>query len=180
MAIDYRSLTSKQLLGLLGDELFRESEIEDKIRELALQIQHDWLPDPLHIVPILPGAGPFLHEMLQWIKLPVAVHKFHVSLTGDGKFEYFGMSDMPKKVLIVDDMISSGQTLDLVGKALFELGVEEAQIAVLFHKGFVPMDAIYCNYVGFKLSSNVPVVGWGSDFKGFFRNLRSLRLLKGT
>lgn len=89
-----------------------------------------------------------------------------------------GYDDLPKRILIIEDIVDTGKCLGKVVEALVEAGVEDVKICTLLHKGLVSQDDLYCDFVGFSCPSDKFVIGYGMDYRGYYRNLKFITTLK--
>ena len=139
------------------------------------------------IVPVMTGAMVFTADLVRQmpIKLSfglVAVSSYPgKSLTSKGAII---RSELPtnlagKHVIIVDDILDSGQTLALVKRLIEEQSPASVRVCAFLWKridGYEP--PIYADYVGFEIPDEF-VVGYGLDYDGYYRNHPEIVTLKG-
>ncbi len=82
-----------------------------------------------------------------------------------------------KHVLVVDDILDSGQTLDVLGKLILEQKPASLRLCVLLRKPGKAKVAVKADYVGFDIPDEF-VVGYGLDYDGFYRNYPEIATLK--
>ena len=82
-----------------------------------------------------------------------------------------------KHVLLVDDIIDTGLTLEKISNLLLTRNPLSVKTAVLLDKGSRRVNAMNADYVGFEIPDEF-VVGYGLDFAGDYRNLPVIGILK--
>jgi hypoxanthine phosphoribosyltransferase len=83
-----------------------------------------------------------------------------------------------RHVLLLDDILDTGRTLHAVTERLMEEGAVAVHTAVLLAKDKQRAEHVQADYVGFEIGDEF-VVGYGLDFKGRYRNLPFVGVLKG-
>lgn len=155
-----------------------EEELRRRIKELAAQITQDYAGKPLLMITILKGAVVFLTDLMREVDLDVRIDFMVVSSYGNGT-ETSGrvriLKDLSidiegKDVLIVEDILDSGNTLSAISEILRGRGVHSLKICSLLDKpsrrtSFVPLE-----YTGFVIPDKF-VVGYGLDYQEKHRNL---------
>lgn len=166
----------KRAYSMLGEELFSPLDVSKRLNGLCRDID-DWaLPGPITLMPTLPGSLWVCGQLQQRLRTPLILCPFGIV---DRETQAFYLhSVISGKVLIVTDVIDSGKTLDIAGRAADKYGADEARIFALCHKGKVPPDSILCHYVGFKIPSKSYVVGSGMDFCGLLSNVQGIKKVK--
>jgi hypoxanthine phosphoribosyltransferase len=82
-----------------------------------------------------------------------------------------------RHILLVDDILDSGGTVQLVVPILHELGAASVKVCVLLRKDRPAAKATHCDYVGFEIPDEF-VVGYGLDYNDYYRNLPDIVTLK--
>jgi hypoxanthine phosphoribosyltransferase len=166
-----------KILDLEFKPYIDRSEILHKVRKMAESINLDYKDkDPLFLS-ILNGSFIFTADLLREINVQSQISFIKLSsysqVTSTGKVkELIGLNDnvFNRNLIIIEDIIDSGLTLQHVRAALEDLGAASVEIATLFlkpesfHKGFD------IKYVGFSIPNNF-IVGYGMDYEGYGRNL---------
>jgi hypoxanthine phosphoribosyltransferase len=165
--------------------LITEQQIQDRIKELGAQIDADYPEGALHLVCILKGAYVFLADLARAIQREVAIEFMGISSYGKGKTssgEVKVTKDLDHSiegadVLIVEDIVDSGVTLNYLTQLLKQRKPRSVRIAALLDKPERRMRPVEVAYVGFKIPDEF-VVGYGLDFAEKYRNLREVCVLE--
>ena len=151
-----------------------EEELTRRIAEMGAQISKDYEGDSVFIVCILRGASFFACELAKRITVPVTIDFMATSSYGSGTVssgnvvvtQDLGISVEGRNVIVVEDIIDSGNTLHFLS-ALFKEKLAP-KTAVIVRDGAeveVPVD-----YTGFTIPDEF-VVGYGLDYDQRYRNL---------
>lgn len=162
--------------------LFSEEMIEKKCRELGKKISEDFDGEVL-VVGILKGAVPFMSELIKRIELPIKIDFMDVSSyegsvsTGKVKILKDVENDVKgKDVIIVEDIIDTGNTLSYLSE-LFKLrGANSVTICSLLTKPSRREKEVEVKYIGFEIEDYF-VVGYGMDYNEKYRNLPYIGIL---
>jgi len=165
--------------------LFHESTILSRLDELAHEITTDYRGKEFTIVAILNGSCLFLGDLLRRIPLPLqvdclSVASYHGGTKTSGTVT-FRQSDLPdihgRHVLLVDDILDSGNTLDAVRRRFAsEGGALSTRSCVLLRKAIEREKEVDADYVGFDIGGEF-VVGYGLDYLEKYRNLPFIGVL---
>jgi hypoxanthine phosphoribosyltransferase len=159
-----------------GKPLFTREEIQRKIQELGSRISTEYAEKDLLVVGVLKGALFFMSDLLRSLRISVQMDFIHctsssskvgspVTMLADMKEDIRG-----KHVLLVEDIMDSGVTIDYLKKMLQERGPESLKVCVLLDKPDRRKVQIEADYAGFRIP-NKYVVGYGLDYKDRYRNL---------
>jgi len=169
----------------IGDAIFTEEQIRDRVRELAVQISEDY-PEGVVLVGILKGAFIFLADLARNITVPVsfdfmACSSYGSSTKTSGVVRILKDLDIDiadRHILIVEDIIDTGLTLSYLIKSLTARGPASVEVCTLLNKEQVEGKVdLPIKYEGFSIP-DVFVVGYGLDFKELGRNLSYIAALK--
>lgn len=158
--------------------MFTEEQVDSKIRELGAKISEDMDGEPLKVICILKGASFFACELAKRITVPVSIDFMSVSSYGNGT-ESTGVVKVVKdldspidgeNVLIVEDIIDSGNTLNFLAEHLKNRGAKSVRICALLSKPSRREVEVPADYIGYEIP-DVFVVGYGLDFAQKYRNL---------
>lgn len=158
--------------------MISEKEINTRICELAEQIDKDYAGKELHLVVILKGSVFFACELAKRITVPVTLDFMAVSSYGDGMVSAGKITVKKeldedirgKDVLIVEDIIDSGNTLFHLKKLLLARNPESLKIITLLDKPERRTADVQSDYCGFNIPDKF-VVGYGLDHAQKYRNL---------
>jgi len=169
------------------DRILYEAEaIQGRIEELAARITEDYRGKELTVVAVLTGALIFTADLLRRVPLPlkldcVSVASYHgaTETSGEVKFDQLSLPDIGgRHVLIVDDILDSGLTLDaIMAKFQRECAPLSVRICVLLSKQRRRRKEIAADYVGFEIEDEF-VVGYGMDYLERYRNLPFIGVLR--
>jgi len=169
----------------VSEILVTGEQIREKTAELAGQIAADYEgKDPL-LVCILKGGLMFLADLIRQIHLPVEIDFIAVSSYGDAT-ESSGvvriLMDLEtnirgRHVLIVEDIIDTGRTLNYIMQNLRTRGPASIKVCTLLNKPARRELDIPVDYVGFEIPDKF-VVGYGLDYGEIYRNLPFVGVLK--
>lgn len=157
--------------------LINESRIEKRINEMAKEIEKDYKGEDIVFVCILKGAAMFTIELAKKIQNSVefefieassyngtestGVIKIHNDITGNIE---------GKHVIIVEDLIDTGRTLEHIKKHLLSMNPASLKIATLLSKPSRRIFELDVDYIGFQIGDDF-VVGYGMDYNQKYRNL---------
>ena len=164
--------------------LFSKEQIETRAAELGKQISEDYAGHSLLVVALLRGSVPFMSELIKHIDLDIQYDFMDVSSysgtksTGDIKMlKDLDTSVEGLDVLLVEDIVETGRTLDAVCKSLLGRGACSVKIAALLDKPSGRIVDIKSDYIGFTVGNEF-VVGFGMDFNQHYRCLPYIGVLK--
>lgn len=174
--------------GALGPAITRvlidRTRIAQRVRELGHAVAADLAssqraaPARIVLVPILTGSIVFVADLIRHMPLMLSLGVVAVSSYPGATLQSKGAmirSALPDDlagthVLIVDDILDSGQTLSLVREVIAARKPASLRLCVLLRK---PPEArkahVHADYVGFEIP-DVFVVGYGLDYDGYYRN----------
>jgi hypoxanthine phosphoribosyltransferase len=158
--------------------LITAEEIDSKLAELGKRISEDYKGRDVLLVGVLRGAFMVMADLARHIDLPVefdfmAVSSYGASTQTSGVVRILKDLDEEiegRDVLIVEDIIDSGLTLNYLMKSLRVRKPASLEIAALLLKEGIQRVPIDVKYVGFPIGPEF-VVGYGLDYAGKYRNL---------
>lgn len=165
--------------------LFSQKELNGKIKEVAAQINKDYEGKDVIFIGILKGSVMFMADLLKEIKIPcqmdfMAVSSYGNSAVTSGVVRILKDLDFEirdKNIIIVEDIIDSGITLQYLMKCLKARKPKSIEIACLLNKPERRKADISVKYLG----ADVPdyfLVGYGLDYAEKYRNLPFIGVLK--
>ena len=164
--------------------LIPSEKIQERIRELGAQISKDYPDGELHLICILKGACFFMTDLARSMQRDVAIDFMGISTYGKGKTSSgevkvtkdLDISLEGADVLIVEDIVDSGVTLNYLVHLLEQRRPKSIRIAALLDKPERRLRPVHVSYVGFQIPDRF-VVGYGLDYAERYRNLDSVCVL---
>ena len=164
--------------------LISEEEIVKRCKELGAQISKDYAGKNPMIIGLLKGSVPFMAELIKNIDIDCTIDFMAVSSysglesMGDVKIvKDLDTSIKGVNVLIVEDIVDTGKTLEKVKQLLYSKGANDVKVVSLLDKPDRRIVQIEAEYVGFVIPNEF-VVGFGLDFNQKYRNLPYVGVLK--
>jgi hypoxanthine phosphoribosyltransferase len=166
--------------------LITQEQIAAKVRELGGLISADYASSSVTLVSVLKGSLPFMADLMRAIKIPVQIDLMEVSSYGGATTETSGLvrilkdlssSISGKDVLIVEDIIDTGLTLNYLLRYLRGKNPRSLRICALLDKPARRLVEIPIDYRGFTIPDEF-VVGYGLDFGEYYRNLPYIGVLR--
>jgi hypoxanthine phosphoribosyltransferase len=165
--------------------LIEEAAIDGRMRELAARIDEDYAGEELLLVGVLKGAIFVMADLARYLTVPTAMDfmacsSYGSSTTSSGVVRILKDLDSDiegKHVLIVEDIVDSGLTLDYLVKNLRSRKPASLEVLSLLTKPSRREVELPIRYVGFEVP-DVFVVGYGLDFAEHYRGLREIVTLK--
>lgn len=158
--------------------LISQEDVEKRIKELGAQISEDYEGKELTVICILKGSLYYASELTKNISVPVFMEFMRCQSYGSGtvssgdvKVTVDTCSDIKgKHVLVVEDIIDSGNTLSRLVKLLKEREPASLALTTLLDKPERRETAVDVDYIGFTIPDAF-VVGYGLDYDEKYRNL---------
>jgi hypoxanthine phosphoribosyltransferase len=164
--------------------LITAEQIHQRVGELATQIAPAYRDKALTIVGVLTGSLMFLSDLVRRLDVPLRIGFVQAS-------SYRGAATQPgalhidpqiradvrgRHVLLLDDILDTGQTLRHLVEHIRDLGAASIKVAVLLRKQGRQRHAVQVDFVGFEIPDEF-VVGYGLDFNDEFRHLPHVAVL---
>ncbi len=161
-----------------GRVLISEEEIAHRLREMGEEISRDYHGERLLVVGVLRGAFMVMADLARHISIPVefdfmAVSSYGSSTKTSGVVRILKDLDEEiagRHVLLVEDIVDSGLTLDYLLRTLRLRNPSSIELATLLLKEGTRQVQVEARYVGFRIAPEF-VVGYGLDFGQLYRNL---------
>lgn len=164
--------------------LFSEAEIQRRVASLAEELNRDFANRETLVVAVLNGTLMFLADLVRHLKFPLRMDFVGVSSYGSGTSPQeirftrpTSLDPRGRDVLVVDDILDTGKTLDRVTTHLRQAKPRRLRTCVLLDKKARRQVKIRSDYTGFQIP-DVFVVGYGLDFAERYRNLPFIGVLK--
>ncbi|MBU5454730.1 hypoxanthine phosphoribosyltransferase [Caproiciproducens sp. MSJ-32] len=173
------------MLKDIKEILLTEEVIREKIKELGSKISRDYKDKNLLVVGILKGSVVFTADLIKNINIPCELDFMAVSSYGNS-YETSGivriLKDLDneiddKDIIIVEDIVDSGVTLDYLQRYLKARNAKSIKIAALLSKPARRKTKIDVDYLGFEVPDEF-IVGYGLDYAEKYRNLPFIGVLK--
>ena len=177
--------TNAKLYQDMTKILVKREDIQKAVAQLGREITRDYQGRDLVMVCILKGASVFFSDLIREVDLPVtldfmALSSYRNSTKSSGVVNLekdLSVSIKGRDVLIVEDIVDSGNTLFYLGKYLMGRGASSIRIATLLDKPARRKAPIRASYAGFEVPDAF-VVGYGLDYAEKYRNLPFIGVLK--
>ena len=166
--------------------LISEEEIREAAKNLAAQIEADYKDEEdIVLVGLLKGSLPFMADLLKHISMMCKIDFMCVSSYGKGTKSTGRVNIIKdlsepiddKNVIIVEDIIDSGNTLSFIKKYFSAKNAKSVRICTLLNKPSRREVEIDVDYIGFEVPDEF-VVGYGLDYQEYYRNLPYIGVLK--
>lgn len=157
-----------------------ETEIANKIQEIANAIGHDYAGKTPFFIAILNGSFMFASDLFKALSIPAEIcfiklasykgtrSSGHVITSIGLDIDLFG-----KDILILEDIVDTGKTMSQFLPQLMHQQPASLKICALLHKPEATIYPTTIDYVGFTIP-NMFVVGYGLDYDGLGRNLKEI------
>jgi hypoxanthine phosphoribosyltransferase len=165
--------------------LLSADDIQRRVAEMARQIAADYHDRPVTIVGVLTGCLMFMADLVRHLDVPLRIGLIQAS-SYRGEATSPGMLHVQpellpdlrgRHVLLLDDILDTGRTLDYLRRHLLSLGVASLRIGVLLRKiGRQELD-LEPDYRGFDIPDAF-VVGYGLDYNDEYRHLPYVAILE--
>jgi hypoxanthine phosphoribosyltransferase len=165
--------------------LISEDQIRARTRDLGQQISRDYQGQDLLLVCVLKGAVAFLADLMRQITIPhgidfMAISSYGASTESSGVVRILKDLDANiagRNVLIVEDIIDTGRTLQYITQMLKTRSPKSLRICTLLSKPSRREVDVTLHYVGFEIPNKF-VIGYGLDFAEIYRSLPYIGVLK--
>jgi len=165
--------------GDLEKVLITEEQIQQRLSEMATQIERDYEGRDILLIGVLKGALMVMADLSRHLGRHVETDWMAISSYGSGTkssgvvriVKDLDTDITDRHVLIVEDIIDTGLTLSWLVANLHSRGPASVEICTLLRKPEAAKTAVDVKYVGFDIANDF-VVGYGLDFAEKYRNLR--------
>lgn len=169
---------------MFGRPIITQEQMRNRIRELGRQISIDYAGKDLVLVGVLKGAYAFYADLARAIRIPVRVDFIVVTSYGTGAKTSGKVKLVTelteqiknKDVLLVEDIVDSGLTVQYLMKALARRKPKSINVCTLLSKPERRVVDVHVQYIGFKIPDQY-VIGYGLDYQQKYRNLPYLAVL---
>jgi len=162
-----------------------DGQIKKRVKEMAENISRDYEGEIPVVVGVLKGAVVFMADLIRELDILVeldfmAVSSYGASTKTSGIVRILKDLDQnieERHVIIVEDIIDTGLTLQYLKETLMQRKPRSIKLAALLDKPERRKVNIQADYVGINIPDEF-VVGYGLDYRGNYRNLPDIYLLK--
>lgn len=167
--------------------MISEEEVDKKIAEMGKQLSEDYAGKQIHMICVLKGGVFFMTELAKRVTVPVSLDFMCAKSYGDGTVSTGTLTitkDLDdsiegKDVLVVEDIIDTGNTLSHLMVNLAERNPKSLKLCTLLDKPDRRTKVIESDYVGFTIPDEF-VVGYGLDYAQKYRNLPYIGVVEGV
>jgi len=167
--------------------LIGEDRLRARVAELGSQIARAYAGTAPVLVGVLEGAFLFMADLIRAMPIElstdfVRVESYGGGTTSSGRARVtadLAASIEGRDVLVVEDIVDTGHTVDTLGRMLRTRGPKSVRFCALCDKRVRREVDVRVDWIGFRIPS-VFVVGYGLDYGGRFRNLPSVVVLDGV
>ncbi len=178
-------MIGKVIEGDIKEVLISEEELNNIVKRLGKQISEDYKDKDLFLVSVLKGSVIFMADLMRSITIPCNIDFMSVSSYGGGTktsgvvkiIKDLDVDIQGKDLLIVEDILDSGKTLNYIQEMLLARNPNSIRICTLFDKPERREVDLYAEYVGCKVPNEF-IVGYGLDYAQYYRNLPYIGVLK--
>ncbi len=163
--------------------LIPHSEIQERVKSIANQINQEFENQEVIFLSVLNGAFMFASDLLKEIKVKSKISFVKLAsyqgTTSEGKVKnIIGINEDIKDaiVIVIEDIIDTGLTMEHVIKQLQEYQPKEIKLATLVFKPDTFKAHYDIDYIGMDIPNNF-IVGYGLDYNGYGRNYKDIYTL---
>ena len=175
----------KTLANDMSEVLIDEATLQARITALGEEISRDYANQDIMLIGVLKGAIMFMVDLARAISLPLtldfmAISSYGASTISSGVVRILKDLDSSiegKHIMIVEDIIDSGQTLAYLVEYLKGRNPASIKICALLNKPERRISPVKVDYMGFDIPDKF-VVGYGLDYAELYRNLPFIGVLK--
>jgi hypoxanthine phosphoribosyltransferase len=169
-----------QVKDLEFEKFISAEKISERVSELGKEITAHYADEKPLVIPVLNGSFIFAADLIRKIDLDCEISfvKYasyaHMQSTGNVK-ELIGLNGdfRGRKILIIEDIVDTGRTMDRLLKELNAAGAEEVKIAALLFKREMLLCDVIPDFTGFEIPNRF-VVGYGLDYDGYGRHFDAI------
>ncbi|HET7724723.1 MAG TPA: hypoxanthine phosphoribosyltransferase [Propionibacteriaceae bacterium] len=168
----------------LSQVLYTKSQLDERLAEIAAQIDEDYHREDLLLVGVLNGAVMVMADLSRALSIHCEMDWMAISSYGSGTsssgvvriLKDLNSNLLGRHVLVVEDIVDTGLTLAYLLENLRSRKPASLEVMAMFRKPEAARNDIDVKYVGFDIPNEF-VVGYGLDYAGRYRNLSGLGTL---
>jgi hypoxanthine phosphoribosyltransferase len=155
--------------------LVTEEQMQNRLAELAKQVDEDYAGKDILLVGVLKGAVMVMADFVRHLQIDAPMDWMAVSSYG-ASTKSSGVVQIRKHVLVVEDIIDSGLTLNWLLEHFETRGAASIEVLAALRKPDAMKVEIDAKYIGFDIPSDF-VIGYGLDYAEQYRGLRDVAVL---
>ncbi|MBF0495839.1 MAG: hypoxanthine phosphoribosyltransferase [Deltaproteobacteria bacterium] len=167
--------------------LFSKDAILGRVKGLAEDIRRDYYGKDLLLIGVLNGVFMFFSDLVKYLDMPVKVDFVRLASYGSGAkssgdvrvLKGIEMSVTGRDVLVVEDIVDTGYTVDVLIKMIKAKNANSIKVCALIDKAERRMVDVPIDYTGFAVEKGF-VVGYGLDYDEQFRYFQEIYTLHET
>lgn len=167
----------------IGKKLFSSNEIQNKIKQIARNIEKDFIGKEVLLISNLKGSFRFLSDIVSYLTIPTMIDFIafasYDGIKSSGRVRIIKdlKTDVKNKnVIIVEDIVDTGITIEFIIKYLNDFKYPRTiKTCVLLDKPSKRIVQVPIHYKGFEIEDKF-IVGYGLDYKEYFRELNDIYL----
>jgi len=180
-------MNSPERLIIGNDEfipLLSEEQIQNRIKELAIQISNEYAKTIPVFIGVLNGSFLFMSDLIRYLNINCEIDFFKLSSYGDAKISTGNVTLLKelncevndRDIIIVEDIVDTGLSIKYIEELFEEKRPSSMKvISLLVKPGSLKYD-VKIDYIGFKIPDKF-VIGYGLDYAQKYRNLRGIYVL---
>ncbi|MDR2892833.1 MAG: hypoxanthine phosphoribosyltransferase [Deltaproteobacteria bacterium] len=169
----------------LGRALFTGEEIQNRVKEIAEEVNRLYAGESLVVICVLKGAFMFYADLLRLVQVRPELDFVRIASYGNSSSSSRAISftkDIEisiagKHVLVVEDVVDSGHSMNFLLKQLEARGAKSLRLCALIDKRERRELPVNVDFAGFEVSGGF-IVGYGMDYAERYRELPDIRLLE--
>ncbi|MEJ2142478.1 MAG: hypoxanthine-guanine phosphoribosyltransferase [Gammaproteobacteria bacterium] len=169
-----------------AERLYSNEEVQSALDNMASDIERDFADKLPVVLPVMAGAVIVTGHLMTRLSFPLEINYIHATRyandTKGGEISWLAKPTVDldgRAVIILDDIIDEGITLDKIVEYCKNEGASEVACAVLIDKKHDrKKGALQADYVGLEIEDRY-IFGYGMDYKGYLRNADGIYAVKG-
>ncbi len=163
-----------------GKPMISSAQIARRVRQLGRKVSEQYadIDTPLVMVVILKGATVFAADLLRSLTIPaelefIRASSYPTGTSSNGHLRLAHMVEGPlvgRHVLLVEDIVDSGVTVNEIAKRIRRLGAASVRLAALLDRPARRQVEAKIDFTGFVIPDRF-VIGYGLDYAGLYREL---------
>lgn len=159
------------------------ASIKRAVEQLSIQINNDFIDEDVLFISILNGSFMFTSDLIKKMKMPCQISFVKLAsysgTSSTGNFsELIGLNESVegKNIVIIEDIVDSGGTMEVIVNKLKKLKPKTLRIATLLFKPQSYQKNLKIDYIGLEIPEQF-IIGYGLDYNGYGRNLEDIYVL---